>query len=405
LNVLYEERFGGPQSLALQVAASLRQRGLETIIVIPRGDAAFATLLREAQVAFRELDLVRLRKSRDPVVHARFVARFWPNVRVLRGLIREHEAKIVHTNGLMNLQAAIAARLEHVPLVWHLNDMESPRLLRTVFLPFVRRWADRIAVGARAIGRFYFPDTSGGEGRLHLVYPPVDPEKFNPGVDGSKVRAEFGIPDACPLIGTVANLGPGKGLEYLIEAAPRIKERFPTAKFILVGQWLENRRPYWLSLMRRREELGLARDVFFAGQRRDMPEVMRALTVYVHPSESEGCSVAVLEASASGLPVVATDVGGTSEAVENGVAGLLIEPRQPSQITAAVIRLLESPGLARQMGMAASARMRERFTLDACVREHMRVYSAALDRAAARRQGHHPTLRAAETRERSRNVS
>ncbi|PYV22213.1 MAG: hypothetical protein DMG24_17365, partial [Acidobacteria bacterium] len=99
------------------------------------------------------------------------------------------------------------------------------------------------------------------------------------------------------------------------------------------------------------------------------------------------------------------DVGGTSEAVENGVAGLLIEPRQPSQITAAVIRLLESPGLARQMGMAASARMRERFTLDACVREHMRVYSAALDRAAARRQGHHPTLRAAETRERSRNVS
>jgi glycosyltransferase involved in cell wall biosynthesis len=383
LNVIFDERFGGPPSMALQAACGLRRRSVETVVVIPRGDPTFATLLREAQMPVRELDLVRPRDTRNPRAHARFLARFWPNVTALRRLIRDCDAKIVHTNGLMNLQAAIAARLEGVRLVWHLNDIRAPRSARVVCLPFVRSWADRIAVGARAIGRFYFPDPSAAAGRIHVVYPPVDPGRFNPTVDGSRVRAELGIPPDAPVVGTVANLSPGKGVEYLIEAARRVKERFRGARFIVVGQKLANRRAYWSPLLARVEELGLASDFIFTGPRRDMPHVYRAMTVYAHPSESEGCSMAVLEASASGLPVVATDVGGTREAVEHGVTGLLIQPRRPVEIAEAVIRLLESPALAQEMATAAVARMADKFGLEACVEEHLRMYNAALRQAAA----------------------
>src|SRR5215472_16621531 len=109
VNILFDERVGGPQLRVLQVAQRLKI--FETIVVIPKGDAAFASLLKQAQIPFHEIDLVRLRYTRSPIIHAKFLARFWPNVAALRRLIREHHVEIVHTNGLMNIQAAIAARL------------------------------------------------------------------------------------------------------------------------------------------------------------------------------------------------------------------------------------------------------------------------------------------------------
>jgi len=385
-NVVYEERFGGPQSRVLQVAMRLRHKGFETLVVIPRGDPIFASHLSAAQIPFHEFALVRLRDSRNPVVHARFITHFWPNVITLRRLIREHDIQVVHTNGLIHLQAPIAARLEGIPLVWHLNDVNAPGLLRLLFVPLVRRWADRIVVAARAVAQHYFPDSSDINGRLHVLYAPVDTEKFRPEVDGLSVRAELGIADDCPVIGTVSNLSPGKGVEFLLEAAPSIKHRFPKARFLIVGEKLRNRQAYWSSLMRRTEELGLANDVIFTGRRDDIPEVMAATTVYVHPSEAEACPMAVLEASASGLPVVATDVGGTGELVEDGVTGILVAPKSPPQIADAVIHLLESPETAQAMGMRGVWRMRELFSLDVCVQEHIRVYTAALQQASASRR-------------------
>ena len=346
---------------------------------MPSGDPAFRTLLGEAEVAYRELDLVRPRMTWNPGAHLRFLVRFWPNVKDLRRLIRETHAQIVHTNGLMNLPAAVAARREGVRLVWHLHDVTAPPAVRLVCLPVLRAWADQIAIAARAVGEFYFPDPARVAGRLQVVYPPVDPEKFNPGVEGSPVRAELGIPPDVPVVGTVANLSPGKGIEYLLEAAPQIKQRYPTARFIVVGERLANRRAYWAPLAARARELGLAQDFVFTGFRRDMPRVYRAMTVYAHPSESEACgSMAALEASASGVPVVVTDVGGAREAVEPGVTALLVQPRRPGEIADAVIRLLESPALAQRMAAAARARVAEKFNLHACVRAHLAMYQAAL---------------------------
>jgi len=380
LNVLYDERIGGPQLRVLQVARQLRNRGLETVVVMPKGDPAFGLLLKQAQIPFHEIDLVRLRDTRNPVVHARFLAGFWPNVMALRRLIRAHHIEVVHTNGLMNIQA-VAARLEKVKLVWDLNDVETPKLLRLSILPMVRSWAQRIAIAAEAVGQYYFPNRSALGVRLHLLYAPVNTQRFSPHVYGSSVRAEFGITDSCPVVGMVANVGPGKGFEYLLEAAVMIKRRYPEAVFLIVGAKLDNRRRYWSALMQQTAKLGLDRNVIFTGRREDVPQLLRAMTVYVHPSEAEACPMAVLEASASGLPVVATDVGGTRELVRNGVTGLLIEPREPSEIANAVIRLLASPEVARRMGMAGAERMSKFFSLDACVEGHVRMYATVLGRA------------------------
>jgi len=381
LNVLFEERVGGPQLRVLQVAQQLKERGYETIVALPKGDPHFARLLERASIPFYEFDLVRLRRSLDLRLHLRFAARFGSNVAGLRSLIRQEEIGIVHTNGLMNLQAALAARLEGAPLVWHINDVFTPPFLRAFLVPLVRRWASRIAVASRAVADCCFRDRSAVEDRLQLLYAPVDVREFHPGLSGASVRQEFGIASDAPVIGLVANVCPGKGHEYFLDAASLIQRRYPRAKFLVVGGKLENRCEFWDALQEQTARLQLERDVVFTGRRSDVPQLLRAMTVCVQASESEACPMAVLEASACGLPVVATNVGGTAEIVDRGVTGILIEPREPAQIARAVLRLLDSPGEARQMGLAGAERMRERFSLERCVETHARMYDAVLHRA------------------------
>jgi glycosyltransferase involved in cell wall biosynthesis len=380
LNVLPEERLGGPALRVLQVARRLQGKGFETHVVTPKGDPRFAALLEEAGIHHHELLLVRLRDTLNPLPQLRYAALFWPNVIALRRLIREHTIEIVHVNGLMNLQAALAARLENISLVWHLNDVITPKLIRTAVLPLVRAWSAQIAVAAQAVGDHYFSVPNSVDGRLRVLYAPVDTARFHPRRNGSRIREEFGIPADSPVIGMVANFSPPKGHRYLLEAAAKIMQHSGNARFLLVGERLQNRHEYWDMLSRQTEALGLRNDVIFAGRRTDIADMFSSMDIYVHPSESEACPMAILEASASGLPVVATDVGGTRELVIDGETGFVIEPRQPSQIANAVIRLLRDPKLANQMGEAGASRMKELFSLEACVEQHISVYRTALRR-------------------------
>jgi glycosyltransferase involved in cell wall biosynthesis len=380
LNVVYDERIGGPQLRVLQVAQRLKNAGFGTVVAMPRGDPEFAALLDQVRIPFHEMDLVRLRRSFNPIEHLRYVAKFWRNVRELRQLIRERHIDIVHTNGLMNLQAAVAAHLESVGLVWHLNDLRTPKLLRLLFLPLARVWSHGIALASRAVGHHCFRDVPVGDERIQLLYAPVDTRKFSPQVDGTRVREELSIAPECPVIGIIANICPGKGQEHFLEAAALIKRRYPDAKFLIVGGKLDNRRAFWSTLTQQIAKLGLERYVFFLGRRRDVPQVLRAMTVYVQASESEACPMAVLEASASALPVVATNVGGTPELVADDVTGILVEPRNPRQIAGAVVRLLDSPQMAVKMGLAGAERMRKNFSLEACVDAHVQLYKAVLSR-------------------------
>jgi glycosyltransferase involved in cell wall biosynthesis len=378
LNVLFDERIGGPQLRVLQVARRLKEKGFETIVVMPEGDKTFGSMLEEARIPYHKLKLVRLRQTANLSIHAEFLTRFWRNVAQLRRIIRERGIEVVHTNGLMNVQGAIAARLESVRLVWHLNDTFTPRLLRKGLLPLVRSWSTQIAVAAGAVGDHYFAKTGPIDDRIRVLYAPVDTDKFNPRVTGSQVRQKFGVPHSWTLIGYVGSLDPMKGHRHLLEAAARIKAKCRHIKVLLVGGMLTNRQDYSHALNRQAQEWELGEDVIFAGQQNDMPEIFRAMDIYVHPSESEACPMAVMEASASGLPVVATDVGGTRELVEDGVTGLLVEPRNPGQIAEGVLQLLAAPDLMHRMGVAGAERMRRFFSLESCVAQHVRIYAAAL---------------------------
>lgn len=364
LNVVYDERFSGPPSRILQVAGPLKREGVESIVVTRRGDPTFPRLLNEADIEHVEIALVRARRSFSPLEHFRFVKGFWPNVARLRMLIRSYRVSVVHNNGALHFQAPLAAYLERVPLVWHLNDVHVPTGARRFLPRVVLRLADVVAVASRAVADYYFDAPPESDQRMAVLYPPADVERFNPRVDGTVIRSELGIDSTAPIIATVANLCPGKGLEYLLQAAAEIRRVRPDARFLIAGAPLKNRDGYRRALLRLCGELRLNRHVMFLGARGDVDRIFAAADVCLHPSEREAAPMAVMEASASGVPVVACDVGGTREIVEEGVTGFLVPPRAPEQMALKMLALLGSPCQAAAMGRSGAQHiLRSEFVL------------------------------------------
>ncbi|MFW6116915.1 MAG: glycosyltransferase, partial [bacterium] len=375
LNVLFDERLGGPQKRVLQVAREL-QHSIRTIVVIPTGKDEFAQLLLESGIPVRRMPLKRLRDTRDLRVHIEWLARFWPNVCQLASIIRREHVDIVHTNGAMHLQSAIAAKLTGTKLVWHLNDVNPRTLIRLFFLPFVSLMADEVVVSSRAVGACYF-----GAGLPLLrrttftLYAPVDVEAFSL-EQSDRIESELELRTGVCVIGTIGNISPIKGHRYFIEAAQLIKKQIPRARFLIIGKKLSNRHRYIDSLQELAMDLGLGKALLLTGQRTDVPNLLQSISVYVHTSLAEACPMAVLEAMAAGKPIVATSVGGIPEVV--GDTAILVPPRDPGAVADAVVGLCKHPDRAERLGLRARERAENRFSLEECVRTHTELYQKTL---------------------------
>ena len=188
-------------------------------------------------------------------------------------------------------------------------------------------------------------------------------------VHRAELRAELAISDDELLIGTVANLRATKGYPDLLVAAREVTRRVPNARFVSVG-----RGPLESALREEHARLGLGPAFTFLGYRPDAVRVMSAFDVFCLPSRHEGLPIALMEALALGLPVVATNVGGVAELVTDGKDAVLVPPAQPTRLADALVALATDPGRRAEMAEAARARSD---TLDAprAVREIEAVYA------------------------------
>jgi len=168
-----------------------------------------------------------------------------------------------------------------------------------------------------------------------------------------QIKQELGITDDALIIGCIGRLHPQKGYPQLLQALKDVKDKIPGVHLLIIGTGeLDSQ------LKSMAHKLGLSKSVTFAGSRTDIPAILNCLDLFVLPSLWEGHPLVVLEAMAAGLPVVATQVGGTPEVVQNGETGLLVEPKDISQLASAMITLLQNPSLRKEMGIAGKKRVR-----------------------------------------------
>jgi glycosyltransferase involved in cell wall biosynthesis len=178
------------------------------------------------------------------------------------------------------------------------------------------------------------------------------------------------------VVTTVGNIRRVKGHDIFIKAAALIVPRFPNVSFSIAGDVLEP--GYFAELQALVLDLNLSNHFHFKGSVTDLQQHLSSADIFVLPSRSEGFSNAVIEAMAASLPVVATQVGGNGEAVQDGLTGFLVPPEDVSALSEAIVRLVSDPSLSRVMGEAGKARVASNFTTDAMMKRITSTYGALL---------------------------
>jgi glycosyltransferase involved in cell wall biosynthesis len=209
--------------------------------------------------------------------------------------------------------------------------------------------------------------------RVTVIYNGVAPVQTVTDEEAQTCKAELGISDCYPLLGVVGSLYPVKGHRFLLEAMPDILRRFPNTGLLVIG-----RGELEVALKEQAEQLAIATNVHFLGMRQDVPRLLSVLDAFVLPSLSEGLSLALLEAMASGKPVVATRVGGNPELIDHGRTGFLIQPEDAKDLAANLVKLLTDPGMMQQFGQQAAERVREHFGLSQMVDQYRDLYARLL---------------------------
>lgn len=305
-------------------------------------------------------------------------------------LLREMQPALVHTRNLGALEMALPAAWAGVPVRvhgehgWDTNDPDGRsrkyRLVRRMYRPFVHSY---VALSGQ-LCRYLHEAVGVPADRIEQIYNGVDTQRFRP---SSGARAAIGgSPFTDPtqwLVGTVGRLQPIKDQVLLARAFVRALQRDPAARermrLVVVGEGPS--RPQIEQILR---EGGVASLAWVAGERADVPEVMRGLDAFVLPSRAEGISNTILEAMATALPIVATAVGGNGELLDDGVTGCLVPSGDVERLARAMLDDFREPAQARQRGAAARQAAQRRFSLDGMVAAYGDLYERLLTQAALR---------------------
>jgi glycosyltransferase involved in cell wall biosynthesis len=348
---------GGAENMMIQLAAALRERGAEPILATLRP----GWMTERAERLGLPVWVQPQRRGADPLWIARFARR-----------LRRERIEIVHTHEFdMNTYGACAAGLARLPSLATLHGMQWGLERRSHLLAYRALYRDprRLVSVSHDLARAVGPRLRRAPESIPVIHNGIAMPALPPAEQWSarreQARSQLGLPTDGPLLVAVGNLYPVKDHATLLRALPAL----PHVRAAIAGRGREEE-----PLRQLAAELGISERVHLLGLRDDIDRVLRAADVFVHPSRSEGLPLAILEAMATAVPIVATRVGGIPEAVLHGETGLLVPPAEPGLLAQAVRQVLESANRGAGLAREARARAEKEFSVDAMVRRYADVY-------------------------------
>ena len=356
LEVLYSYRMGGSEILASRLAKALHNRG---------HDVATCSLHTEKGVISEDLEEAGIYcKSFDLEHRSRFLKLFFPFQ--LYWFLKRNRFDVMHVHHIFVLRhcywAARLAGVRHIVVTEHSDHefREHAGLRRDGHR--LGNLADKVTVIHNGMGDYFRKELSVAGDKIRLVCNSVDTQTFYPGTPNGNLRKELQLSPECVICGWVGRFHEAKDIGTLLEAfslavAPAIN---PSA-LVMVGDGAEKE-----SAMRHAERLGIADNVFFLGERKDIPDLMRSFDLYVSSSKKEGVPLVLLEAMATGLACVVTDVGGVADIVTEST-GIMVPPQRPDLLASALRAVVDNPDKRQRLGASALARVQQEYRFDTMV--------------------------------------
>ena len=298
--------------------------------------------------------------------------------------IRSQEIDILHSYfESSDIWGTLLAKLTGIPVIISskrdLGFLKSKKVLLAYRLinPFVTK----VISVSEAVKRQVAIQEQISENKIVTIYNGVELGKFCNSDHRSDLREKLGLNPYSAVVGLLANIKPIKGIEFFIQAAARMVKQFPETQFIIIGGCLPTIecQSYFQKLRQLVNDLRLEKNLFFLGERSDIPELLSLVDISVLSSLSEGFSNTVIESMAAGKPLVVTDVGGNSEAVIHQQTGFVVPPKNVDKLTEAITILLTDRNLADKMGRAGQKRAQQLFSLETMISKVEELYHSTLN--------------------------
>ena len=346
--------YGGAQQV-VWLNEGLTRRGVENVLVCPTGSD-----IATAAEGVARIHSIKMSGDLDVAVV----------VRLLR-ILRAEKPDLIHIHSRRgaDIYGGLAARFMGIPAILSRRvDNKESRLLS----PFKYALYRRVVVISQAICSVL---VSGGvdASKIDSVRSAVNTDAFSTEVDSHWFEAEFSLPSNAKTLGVIAQLIPRKGHKYLLNILPQLLVAHPQLQVLIFGQG-----PLVTALTSRIAQPEFDGRVKMAGFRDDLHRVFPNLYAVVHPAEREGLGVALLQASASGVPVVAARAGGIPEIVRDDVNGITFEIADEAGLLRALDDLLADKELRDALGAGGRHLMRSEFSIDAMVEGNLKVYQSVL---------------------------
>ncbi|MDZ7803467.1 TIGR03088 family PEP-CTERM/XrtA system glycosyltransferase [Thiohalophilus sp.] len=300
-------------------------------------------------------------------------------------LLRQLQPDIVHTRNLATLETQVTAWLARVSARvhgehgWNVGDLDGSnrknRRLRRLVRPLVDQY---IALSQQQLQ--YLHDAVGVDGaRLNHICNGVDVARFSPATTDNRASlpADFAATDSM-VIGSVMRMQSVKAPGDLVQAFIQLRERLPAEQFSRLRLVMVGDGPLRDDLLKELTAAGLDSQSWLPGGRDDVPQLLRAMDLFVLPSLAEGICNTILEAMATGLPVIATRVGGNPDLIQPGKNGVLVPAGQPDSLADTLVAYLTDDARRDKEGQQARAMAEEQFSLAAMVDSYMAVYDKVL---------------------------
>ncbi len=362
---------GGAEKVLYELATHARQRGIRVAVCSLKPKGPYSEALETMEIPVQSLNM-------SEAVGWKGALSFLLCLPGLARIIKKNKPQIVVSLLFRaNLLSRLASKLCRVPAnISSIHIIENDR----PYYYLLDRWTAFMVTQYVAVSEKVKEATCRRSAirptRIKVIYNGVelkqeaqDPPDHCGDSEHSIIAARLGIFPGDQICGTVARLRPQKGIDYLLKAVPLLKSRFLGLKLLIVGDGPER-----ATLELQAQKLDIQDRVIFAGLAASPFPYLRLMQVFVLPSLYEGLPMAILEAMAMGIPVVATNVGGVGEILEDQSTGLLVPPKNSEAIATAISLLLAQPSKAAQVAEAAKQTVRTRFNRAIMLREYDQVY-------------------------------
>lgn len=299
--------------------------------------------------------------------------------------INKNKVKIVVTyHEGSDFWGSIIAKFSGVPIIISSRRDMGYKLSKRhiIAYKFINRLFDKILVVSDAVKDIIFEREGVLWSKMLTIYNGVDLQKFSKVTDNKKLKNDLGLNLDWPVIGIIAGLRPIKGHKYFLEAAALVLKEFPNTSFLIVGWNFDNN--YFGELKNIVNDLRLQNNVIFTGGRSDTNSLLSIIDIFVLASINEGFSNAIIEAMAAGKPIVATNSGGTNEAIQNRVHGILVPPKDSAAIASSIVSIIQDVALARKLSFNARRQAEDKFDVCAMVKNIECLYSNLLSKGKIR---------------------